>query len=118
MLQITSIVCSYGLFARMTQFRHEIIFQGTDNTKDAQGNLIWKQYELMSKPGDINRMPPWDFYHMPRLDWRLWFLPLRPFGRRGLWYLKFMSLILENKSSALSLLSHNPFPEGPPQQIR
>jgi hypothetical protein len=64
----------YGLFARMTTHRYEIVLErSTDGIK-------WTGVPFRSKPGRVweadERLPAPTLYHLPRLDWRLWFLPL------------------------------------------
>jgi hypothetical protein len=64
-------------------------------------------------------------YH-PRLDWSMWFLPLRVMVTpsriftRGhpRWFLRFVQQLLRGDSATLSLLRHNPFPGAPPRFIR
>eukprot|EP01068_Selenidium_serpulae_P005596 Selendium_serpulae@DN4097_c0_g1_i3.p1 len=66
---------SYGLFANMTVFRHELIFE---EMHMINGKEVWIEVAFRYKPGDINRRCPWLWWcHMPRLDWVLWFIPLR-----------------------------------------
>lgn len=69
---------SYGLFARMTTERDEVIIEGSKDGK------TWIPYEFKYKPGDVNRAPPIvgkclraypsHFVlapHQPRLDWQV-----------------------------------------------
>src|SRR5262249_42415753 len=60
-------VNSYGLFASMTTFRHEIVLQGSDDGE------TWRDYEFSWKPGDVMRRPGFVAPHQPRLDWQMWF---------------------------------------------
>eukprot|EP00466_Bigelowiella_natans_P009535 jgi/Bigna1/79228/fgenesh1_pg.60_\ len=91
---------SYGLFASMTTFRWELIVEGSNDGKH------WKEYVFKYKPsGLVTRPPPFaPLGHMPRLDWMLWFIPLRLYRGGFL-------------PDVLSLISENPFPEAPPKYI-
>ena len=43
----------------------------------------WREYGFKGKPGDVRRIPrQWAPYHL-RLDWLMWFLPLRTCTRSG-----------------------------------
>lgn len=66
--------CAYGLFASMTKVRNEIIVEVSDD-KD-----VWQAVEFMYKPGNVmyGAKTIFPFFHMPRLDWALWFVALRP----------------------------------------
>eukprot|EP01084_Bolivina_argentea_P285599 489794_1 len=103
-LSMWSIVNSYGKFAVMTTFRHELIFEGTID------NIEWKRYEFKYKPSDVNYRPRFALCHLPRLDWRLWFLPLRTFDEnKDKWLLRFIYCLLQNEERVLGLLRYNPF---------
>lgn len=54
------ILNSYGLFARMTTYRHECVIQGSRDGSD------WREYSFRYKPGDVGMAPAWAFMHMPR----------------------------------------------------
>src|SRR5262249_55005607 len=61
------IVNPYGLFATTTTTRPEIIVEGSE---DGQ---TWREYVFRYKPGPVDRRPPWNIPHQPRLDWQMWF---------------------------------------------
>ena len=89
----------YGLFARMTKIRKEIIIEVSDDT------IQWYPVVFAFKP-TITTIPPidvWPLFHMPRLDWRLWFLALIP-NTVPRWFYTFLIGILEGNSSILGLL--------------
>lgn len=118
------LVGSYGAFGSVTRERHEVIVEGT--LAAAPEHAEWREYEFKAKPGDPKRRPPqWAPYHL-RLDWLMWFLPLRVMVtpsrilNRGqpLWFARFVQRLLEGDRATLALLRHNPFPEGPPSYIR
>ena len=58
---------SYGLFRVMTTTRPEIIIEGS-----LDGNT-WDPYTFKYKPTDPNLTPPYAGFHMPRIDWQMWF---------------------------------------------
>ncbi|CDJ28358.1 uncharacterized protein EMH_0040250 [Eimeria mitis] len=70
-------VCNgYGLFSVVTTGRLELVLEELQQT--AEQRPQWREISLPYKPGDVNTPPPWLLWgHFPRLDWRLWFIPLR-----------------------------------------
>ena len=104
-------VNGYGLFARMTTQRDEIIIEGSDDGKN------WKPYEFKYKPGDPKRRPGFVEPHQPRIDWQMWFAALGRYEDNQ-WFLAFCFRILEGSPEVLSLLKTNPYPEKPPRFLR
>lgn len=119
------LVGTYGAFGSVTRERYEIVVEGTqDETPSSQSD--WREYGFKAKPGDVKRRPPqWAPYHL-RLDWLMWFLPLRVAvtstgilrSRQPLWFARFVEKLLQNDGATLALLRHNPFPDQPPRYIR
>jgi predicted DCC family thiol-disulfide oxidoreductase YuxK len=105
------IVSPYGLFAVMTTTRNEIIVEGSDD------GVRWREYEFRYKPGDVERRPPWNIPHQPRLDWQIWFAALDD-AQRVPWFSRFLERLLENEPSVTALLKTNPFPDKPPTYVR
>lgn len=105
------LVSGYGLFAVMTTERDEIIIEGSRDGHD------WRTYEFRYKPGDLQRAPPWNIPHQPRLDWQMWFAALED-PRRLRWFWRFMQKLLENDPAVTALLRYNPFPNEPPRYLR
>jgi uncharacterized membrane protein YphA (DoxX/SURF4 family) len=101
----------YGLFARMTRTRPEIIVQGSDDERN------WKDYAFKYKPGDPRRRPGFVAPYQPRLDWQMWFAALDQ-ARDNPWFLHFEYGLLRNSPPILALLDSNPFPKDPPKYIR
>ena len=101
----------YGLFAVMTTTRNEIVVEGSDD------GVHWREYEFRYKPGDLNRRPPWNIPHQPRLDWQMWFAALDN-AERSPWLSRFLERLLENEPSVTALLKKNPFPDKPPTYLR
>ena len=62
---------SYGLFARVTKARFELVIEASEDGEH------WRELPARYKPVDAaarpKLVPPG---HMPRLDWRLWFAAL------------------------------------------
>ena len=111
------IASRYGLFARMTTERPELFLEGS-----ADGRT-WRRYEFRYKPEDATRRPRWAGFHMPRVDWQLWFAALesdRELGARinTPWIRKLLIRILEGAPHVDGLFARNPFPEAPPRYVR
>ena len=79
----------YGLFARMTTTRDEVVLRELHRlpptlAQEAEaaglarpsGDKHWVELALPYKPGPLGRPPPVLWLHMPRLDWQLWFVAL------------------------------------------
>ncbi|HET6371894.1 MAG TPA: lipase maturation factor family protein, partial [Candidatus Polarisedimenticolia bacterium] len=105
------IVHGYGLFARMTTSRPEIIVEGSED------GMTWQEYEFKWKPGDVNREPVFVGLHMPRLDWQMWFAALGS-CRSTPWFGQFLQKLMEGSPQVLALLERNPFPAAPPAHLR
>lgn len=102
---------SYGLFARMTTTRDEIIVEGSIDGKE------WKTYEFKWKPGNLYVAPCQVAPYQPRLDWQMWFAALGTY-HANLWFINFLIRLLEGSKDVLALLRVNPFPDYPPTYIR
>lgn len=119
------LVNTYGAFGSVTKERYEIVIEGTSDATPTETST-WKEYELKGKPGDPKRRPPQVAPYHLRLDWLMWFLPLRvhvtPTGilNPGYepWFLRFIEKLLEGDDQTLALLRENPFPDEPPRLIR
>lgn len=104
-------VCnSYGLFRVMTTERPELILQGSDD------GVAWKDYEFRYKPGDPMRRPAFTWFHMPRLDWLMWFQALDDVPRP--WFENFVTRIAHGEPSVRRLLAVDPFEKSPPKFLR
>ncbi len=101
----------YGLFGVMTRARYEIEFQGS---RDGQS---WTAYPFRYKPQDPSQPPGIYAPYQPRFDWNLWFASLGPW-REYPFVVRAEELLLENDRDVLSLFVGNPFPGGPPRQVR
>ena len=55
--------------------------------------------------------------YMPRLDWQMWFAALSP-QNNAHWLFSLAEHTLEDNTTVLDLLGHNPFPERPPRFVR
>ncbi len=104
-------VNTYGLFARMTTNRPELIIQGT------RDGITWETYEFRWKPGAPDRAPGWAQPHMPRLDWQMWFAALGT-PQQNPWMRNFLVRLQQNAPAVTALLKVNPFPDLPPRQLR
>jgi hypothetical protein len=100
----------YGLFAVMTTQRDELIFEGSND------GVEWQEYRLKYKPQMLWQRPKQIAPLQPRLDWQLWFVPLR--GKVDWWVKSLLERLLENSPPVLDLFAHVPFPDAPPKYIR
>jgi hypothetical protein len=105
------LVNSYGLFARMTTVRNEIVVEGSMDGKD------WKTYEFKWKPGDLYVPPKQVAPYHPRLDWQMWFAALGNF-KDNPWFYRFLVRLLEGSPDVQLLLRRDPFPKTPPKYVR
>lgn len=105
------LVNGYGLFAVMTKERREITLEGS---LDGQ---TWRAYRFPYKPGDPTEAPPEAFFHMPRLDWQMWFAALGPF-RQSPWLGNLMMRLLEAEPDVLALFEDDPFDGRAPRFVR
>lgn len=101
----------YGLFARMTTDRPEIVLQGSVD------GVNWRTYEFKYKPGALNRPPPFVAPCMPRLDWQMWFAAMED-ARATPWMGAFVLRLLEGRQDVLALLARDPFEGKPPRYVR
>eukprot|EP00981_Chlorochromonas_danica_P007657 scaffold1833_cov185-Ochromonas_danica.AAC.5 len=91
----------YGLFANMTKWRDEIIIEVSADDK------TWHMIAWKYKPDSIF-LPPKRVrpdYHMPRLDWLMWFLAFKPSVEYyPKWSIVFLLSLLEENEDVLALL--------------
>eukprot|EP00397_Hematodinium_sp_SG-2012_P023383 GEMP01024288.1.p1 GENE.GEMP01024288.1~~GEMP01024288.1.p1 ORF type:complete len:465 (+),score=34.59 GEMP01024288.1:296-1690(+) len=109
-LRYYSCCYGYGLFASMTTFRHEVIFEERHNDK-------WVEVKFPFKPGELDKAPTFiqnTWFTLPRLDWRLWFVPLG--GSIPEWLFAFVKCLHERKPTVMELVL--PVPAGKPTAIR
>jgi hypothetical protein len=110
------LVNAYGAFGTVTKQRIEIVVEGTlDEEPDAPDDR-WLEYGFKGKPGDVRRLPrQWAPYHL-RLDWLMWFLPLRTVHEE--WFYAFLKKLLEADQATLGLLRQDPFDGERPRWVR
>jgi hypothetical protein len=101
----------FGLFAVMTPDRYEVEFQGST---DGQ---TWTAYPFRHKPQDLSHAPGIYAPYQPRFDWNLWFASLGTW-REYPFVLKTEERLLTGSPDVLALFARNPFPNGPPLQVR
>lgn len=114
------LVNTYGAFGSVTRTRYEIVVEGTHDAEE------WQAYEFKAKPGDPSRRPPQVAPYHYRIDWLMWFLPLRAVAtQHGVrvpdyerWFIGLIKKLLEGDALTLRLLRTNPFPADPPQFVR
>jgi hypothetical protein len=107
---------SYGAFGSVTRKRYEVIVEGTMDS-EVSSRTVWREYELKGKPGDPRSKPrQWAPYHL-RLDWLMWFLPLRRFGVEP-WFIRLVEKLLAGDPAIRRLLRRDPFDGAPPRHVR
>jgi len=102
----------YGLFGVMTRGRYEIEFQGSNDA-----GQTWTAYPFRYKPQAVTEAPRIYAPYQPRFDWNLWFASLGSW-RQYQFVLGTEEALLDNSPEVLSLFARDPFPNGPPQEIR
>ncbi len=102
---------NYGLFAVMTRLRPELVIEGS------QDGVNWLPYKFKYKPGPLDHRPGMLPFHMPRLDWQMWFAALNEGNVPG-WINRFCERLFEHSPDVIRLLANDPFPEQPPKYLR
>lgn len=109
------LVNTYGAFGSVTRNRVEIVVEGTLDTVPAE-DAEWREYRFRGKPGEPERVPrQWAPYHL-RLDWLMWFLPLRTVHED--WFYAFLVKLLAADPATLKLLREDPFHGERPRWVR
>jgi hypothetical protein len=119
------LVGSYGAFGSVTRQRHELVLEGTLDEQLSE-HTQWREYELPAKPGDPKRRPRQVAPYHLRLDWMLWFLPLRVVVREHslltwghpVWFVRLVDKLLAADAATLALFRANPFPGRAPSYVR
>ncbi len=101
----------YGLFAVMTRGRYEIEFQGSGDGEN------WTTYPFRYKPQDPAKAPGIYAPYQPRFDWNLWFASLGEWRANPI-VPRTEERLLAGDAEVLALFAANPFPAGPPHQVR
>jgi lipase maturation factor 1 len=111
LLEPFRIADEYGLFGRMTWKRFEVEFQGSNDGEN------WTPYPFRNKPQNPAEAPRIYAPYQPRFDWNLWFASLGEW-RENPWVLRCEQLLLQGDHDVEYLFAKNPFPNGPPKQVR
>jgi hypothetical protein len=101
---------NYGLFARMTTRRPEIIIEASRDGEQ------WEPCIYRWKPGNPTRPPRFVAPHQPRLDWQLWFAALRHYELNP-WMHTFLRRLLQGSPEVIKLLKATPY-DHPPTYVR
>ena len=101
----------FGLFGVMTRDRYEIEFQGSIDGRS------WTAYPFRYKPQDVSAPPRIYAPYQPRFDWNLWFASLGSWRENTL-VVQVEQRLLTAEPDVLALFAGNPFPAGPPLQVR
>ena len=110
LLETFRVANSYGLFARMTEARYELEFQGS---KDG---VTWEAYPFRWKPQAVNEHPGLYAPFQPRFDWNLWFVP--NIEGDSEWILDTELRLLQGEPSVLALFREDPFHGALPREVR
>jgi hypothetical protein len=110
------LVNAYGAFGTVTKQRIEIVVEGTMDEDPHAPDGQWLEYGFKGKPGDVRQLPrQWAPYHL-RLDWLMWFLPLRTVHED--WFYAFLDRLLDADKATLGLLGKDPFDGERPRWVR
>ncbi|MCL4128101.1 UNVERIFIED_CONTAM: hypothetical protein GTU68_007157, partial [Idotea baltica] len=74
--------------------------------------------EFPSKPGRVDRAPPFIVPHQPRVDWQLWFAALGSYTQNP-WFVSMAHKFLAGEKEVLNFLDRSsPWRQKPPKYIR
>jgi uncharacterized membrane protein YphA (DoxX/SURF4 family) len=113
----THVAGQYGLFARMTTDRPELLFEGSSD------GVEWEPYDFWYKPGDPSRSPSFCAPHMPRVDWMLWFAAIPEPPEHGAaeldpWVAHIAQGLLQDRPETRALFRSLPLHGGRPDYLR
>jgi len=111
-----SLVNTYGAFGSIGKVRPELIIEGTNDLQITE-TTEWKEYEILFKPGSLDRGLPIVAPYQPRIAWQIWFAAMQS-PQRNPWLIHLTWKLLHNDPLALKFIEYNPFPGGPPNFIR
>ncbi|KAA9159962.1 lipase maturation factor family protein [Amycolatopsis acidicola] len=110
------LVNTYGAFGTVTQIRHEVVIEATDEP-ELGPDTVWREYEFKGKPGDPRRRPRQIAPYHLRLDWMMWFASLSS-SYADAWLEPLAEKLLAADPETLKLLRHDPFEGRPPTFLR
>jgi predicted DCC family thiol-disulfide oxidoreductase YuxK len=102
---------SYGLFARMTRERPEI---GVEVSRDG---TTWTPLDFRWKPTRVDEPLRPTTFHMPRLDWQMWFAALGN-CRQNVWFHAFLQRLMQGSAPVGRLLEDYDADRTPPAFVR
>jgi hypothetical protein len=113
----------YGLFARMTNVRYEIEFEGSTD------GAAWVTYPFRYKPQALDSPPGIFAPYQPRFEWNLWFCAVDEEGvpRRAImnvarrscpWVMTVEARLLERSPFVLALFRDDPLHGTAPRFVR
>jgi len=113
----------YGLFARMTNVRYEIEFEGSTD------GVTYVTYPFKYKPQALDQAPGIYAPYQPRFEWNLWFcaidqegVPIRRIQRVARatcpWVIRVESRLLERSPFVLALFRDDPLHGARPRYVR
>jgi hypothetical protein len=101
----------FHVYPVMQVERQELEIQGSND------RVNWYPYGFKYKPGPLDKRPPINIPHQPRLDWMMWFLPPQARGD-DLWLSMLLKRLHEGSPQVLQLFEYNPFADKPPLYLR
>ncbi|RCS84631.1 lipase maturation factor family protein [Brevibacterium aurantiacum] len=107
---------AYGAFGSMTEFRDEIIIEGTLDPNATMDSGEWRPYVFKGKPGDVHRRSPIVAPYHLRLDWLMWFAALGDY--RQSWFYALLERIGNGDSQIRTQLGPDPFDGQAPALLR
>jgi lipase maturation factor len=105
------LVNSYGVFANMLADRREIAIEGSDD------GTVWRELVFRYKPGPLERAPPWNIPHQPRLDWQMWFAAIGD-APDSPWLVPFFARLLDGSAEVIALTASPEWVAHPPRELR
>lgn len=105
------VVNGYGLFARMSTERAEIVIEASDDRR------AWRAYTFRYKPDGPRDRPGWNIPHQPRLDWQMWFAALGGAAENP-WFGNLLARLLQASPPVLALFEEVPFGGRAPRYVR